>query len=138
MSGKCVHITGETTTECEDVIDMFEENAEYLQRRLTRKSKKLSDWVHHVLTRSIHTPTECDYFFCDPRQQTGGGRPRDHINTFTYQGQTYSTRIREIDLTNKRGRYLGKIYLMSPRDDDIMHYCGLEELDTPVYTLVLE
>lgn len=110
-------------TEVGSCFDPYSHNISFLRKHLTHWPKNMTDWFECFFGPNLRAPDDRMYLFRELSQQTGGGQIQDHRYSFTDHNEEYHVRIREIDLTDEEGEDLGKLYLMSPHDDEITHRC---------------
>ena len=107
-------------------VDSVTHNTGILSGILTWKPKHrrtLEEWFRHIMAPTFRDPNGDPYLLHDPHtteDQIGGS---DHIYAHVYEGREYQVRIRDIAITDEHEDCRGKIFLMSPLDDHVNHYC---------------
>jgi hypothetical protein len=85
-----------------------------------KRIREFDSWYNRIFMPIFISHDDVDYFMCDPHEQTGGG---DYLYT-RHEGQReYHIRIRYMELTDAQDEHIGKLYLMSPVDDNHEHRC---------------
>lgn len=87
-----------------------------------KKSREVESWFCRIFMPAFYAPPYDigESYLYESHQQSGGG---DYIYTEQYGSQTYHVRIRYLEIINDQEDEIGKLYLMSPTDDENKHRC---------------